>query len=453
MLAAKGQRAWPMARRFALQNGLLILFATLTIIGFNLTLLQSQLIDQERTKALRTVATLAEFSALYLNELRINEMQIALAEVKRSPQVLEAAVVARDGKVIADGTSEFEQALTDRSADPAIVQALAAREQIIIQDATSLTVAQPIIFSSQDIGAIRLVFSLDELNQNLNAARTTSAILVIGFLALGFLISHWWSKRVTKPLVGLTQSIQTLATGNMQLSVEETGARELRALANSFNSMVDSLREKDQRITRLAYFDTLTDVPNRRRMQDVVEQLLEHYDDLPWADHADELEQVSLLMIDLDRFKQVNDTFGHPVGDDLLIAVCERICAIIEQNEAWPVESTIPLNVMARLGGDEMVVLLSNKTAEDVVAVGNRIVEELCRPFTLDGNHVEIGASIGVAYWPRQVDDRAGLMRASDLAVYRAKRNGRGQVQVYDPVIDEVGDQPPIEREGDPVIA
>jgi len=167
-------------------------------------------------------------------------------------------------------------------------------------------------------------------------------------------------------------------------------------------------RNAEARITHLARFDELTGLPNRLNFRDEIEHLLAVPHD------ADQLS--ALLFIDLDQFKQVNDTLGHPCGDQLLRAVAERLRAMLR-----------PEDFVARFGGDEFVVFQQNiKSTDEAATLARRIVDHLSERYRIDNHLVEIGASIGIAMTAADGNSADTLLKNADMALYRAKADGRG---------------------------
>ncbi len=164
------------------------------------------------------------------------------------------------------------------------------------------------------------------------------------------------------------------------------------------------------------HLDTLTGLPDRRSFNETLARKL-----------VVEGEKTALLMGDLDRFKAVNDTLGHPVGDALLIAVAGRLKGCLRGQD-----------LAVRLGGDEFAVLLpACARDEEATEVARRIVEMLSRPFLLHGQVASIGASVGIAFAPEDAAEPDELVRTADLALYQAKADGRGGWRRYDPVMNE----------------
>ncbi len=170
---------------------------------------------------------------------------------------------------------------------------------------------------------------------------------------------------------------------------------------------VTERRNAEARISHLARYDELTGLPNRVNFRDEIERLMKMPQD------AGELS--ALLFVDLDQFKQVNDTLGHPCGDQLLCAVAERLRAMLR-----------PEDFVARFGGDEFVVFQQNiNSSEDAAVLARRIVDHLSERYKIDNHLVEIGASVGIALTSPDASADT-LLKNADMALYRAKADGRG---------------------------
>jgi diguanylate cyclase (GGDEF)-like protein len=167
-------------------------------------------------------------------------------------------------------------------------------------------------------------------------------------------------------------------------------------------------RNAEARISHLARYDELTALPNRLNFRDEIERLLV----IPR--HAAQMS--ALLFVDLDQFKQVNDTLGHPCGDQLLCAVADRLRTMLR-----------PEDFVARFGGDEFVVFQQNiKSAEEAASLAQRIVDHLSERYKIDNHLVEIGASVGIAMTSPAGISADTLLKNADMALYRAKADGRG---------------------------
>ncbi|WP_428943355.1 putative bifunctional diguanylate cyclase/phosphodiesterase [Pantoea sp. FN060301] len=179
------------------------------------------------------------------------------------------------------------------------------------------------------------------------------------------------------------------------------------------------LSASEAQAQHLAFHDVLTGLPNRALVEERLTQAL--------GKMTRNDEHIALLLLDLDRFKLVNDTYGHHAGDELIIEVGHRLNALVSENDT-----------VGRLGGDEFVVVVTNIRAADVVqALCERIIAALSLPFTLLGSETWIGVSIGVSMAPDDAIDRSEMMRKADIALYEAKSQGRGQYQLFERVMDE----------------
>jgi len=173
-------------------------------------------------------------------------------------------------------------------------------------------------------------------------------------------------------------------------------------------------KEAEAELTRQALHDQLTGLPNRGLLLDRLDQALAQ------ARRSGRL--VAVLFLDLDRFKLVNDSRGHAAGDELLVAVAERLRAILR-----------PLDTIARFGGDEFVMVCHDVGAlDDVLHVAERVVEALRRPFTLNGDHTFLSVSIGIAVSDGTSSSPGELLRDADAAMYRAKEGGRARWEFFD---------------------
>ena len=184
-------------------------------------------------------------------------------------------------------------------------------------------------------------------------------------------------------------------------------------------SDITAIKQSQEKLDFLAHHDALTGLPNRLLLHDRLEHAV--------ARARREKTGLALLFLDLDGFKGVNDTLGHAVGDQLLVAVAERLSRRLRASDT-----------LARLGGDEFLVLIEDEPhAEDAVVLANALLELLSAPFAVGDHELFISASVGVSFYPDDGADSDALMRSADLAMYRAKANGRNNFQFYTPAMTE----------------
>jgi diguanylate cyclase (GGDEF)-like protein/PAS domain S-box-containing protein len=179
---------------------------------------------------------------------------------------------------------------------------------------------------------------------------------------------------------------------------------------------ISERRRSQEQLAYMAYHDALTALPNRILAEQEMELALAR------ARRSDGA--VALMFVDLDGFKQVNDRFGHAVGDQLLAGVAGRLASVLRDSD-----------LLARLGGDEFLVLIADLPADGVVAVknvGEKLLEALREPFELDGRKLSTGASIGISLYPADADDTETLLRHADAAMYLAKAAGGRRIAFYE---------------------
>ncbi|WP_239954608.1 bifunctional diguanylate cyclase/phosphodiesterase [Pantoea sp. Z09] len=211
---------------------------------------------------------------------------------------------------------------------------------------------------------------------------TALAVLVVMLLCL-YMVRRLWTSSL-----------------NLSQSMLKLGASEAQAL-------------------HLAFHDVLTGLPNRALVEERLTQAL--------ALATRHEQRVALLLIDLDRFKNINDTYGHHAGDELIIAVAHRLSSLVRASDT-----------VGRIGGDEFIVVMPEvDNIGQVQALAQRILDALSQPFALFGGEVWSGASIGLVLAPKDGLDRQELVRKADIALYEAKSGGRGKYRQFERVMDE----------------
>ncbi len=173
-------------------------------------------------------------------------------------------------------------------------------------------------------------------------------------------------------------------------------------------------KHAEDRLDRLAHYDSLTNLPNRRLFYDRLEQAL--------AQARRRKTELALLFLDLDHFKQINDTLGHEVGDLLLKALAERLVGCVRESDT-----------VSRLAGDEFVVLLVDISGpQDASRVAQRIIQAVSDTYHLEEHEIVVTTSVGICFYPQDGQDRTTLLRNADAAMYRAKMLGRNRFEFYE---------------------
>lgn len=333
---------------------------------------------------------------------------------------LHAAVVADDNGRWSQAAGSMT-ALDARSAQLA-QQHLGAAFEMNLGGAKSIALAKPLpTFSDGEKATLLLAYPKAEAMADARKLQLAlGAITLLNLLLVAF--ATWKAAaRITQPLARLDEAAGRLASGE-HVQVRVRGEDELARLANSFNEMVGKIAEREQRITQLAFNDTLTGLPNRSMFQ----QQLDHL----FRATEGNGRLFALHCLDLDQFKVINDTLGHPAGDALLVEAARRV-----QHAARG-------HFVARLGGDEFVVLQTVDDDRDAIdRLARDILGEMAQPMVLDGNEVVPSTSIGIAIAPQDGQDGGALLRSADLALYRAKEGGRGTYAFFEESLNERAQQ------------
>ena len=206
-------------------------------------------------------------------------------------------------------------------------------------------------------------------------------------------------------------------TGGGIFGVDATGQGTFSYITERKRVETTHITERElseEKIQSMAYHDSLTGLPNRNLFSDRLGIAL--------AQAERNQKKVGVAMLDLDKFKDVNDTLGHDVGDLLLKAATERLSAALRKGDT-----------IARFGGDEFVLILPDlKTIENAIQVVQKIVDSFCKPFLIDTRQLIVTTSIGIAVYPNDGTDEAMLLKNADIAMYQAKQAGRARFQLYE---------------------
>ena len=276
------------------------------------------------------------------------------------------------------------------------------------------------------------------------AAITLGVLLVA--IGMATVVTILVARSITRPIQHLAEVTRTIAqTGNLRQKVAVEGLDEVGQLAATFNQMADRLhashteleRRVDERtveltetneqlqqeiterkraeetIKQMAYHDALTGLPNRRLFSDRLNLALAHA--------RRNQQKLAVMMLDLDNFKEANDTLGHSEGDKLLQAVGERLTSLLRKGDT-----------VARMGGDEFMLLLPEIAGgEGAAEVAQRILESIREPYVFDDHELHVTTSVGIAVYPDDGKDGDLLMKNADIAMYRAKDLGRDNYQSW----------------------
>ncbi|HEX7026947.1 MAG TPA: diguanylate cyclase, partial [Gammaproteobacteria bacterium] len=314
-------------------------------------------------------------------------------------------------------------------------------EGVVFHDKTA-SILHPVALHDQSRGWLYLLYDLSELT----ASHNRYTLIVLAVLFVGLLIAWAMSsvsqKFITEPIIqlaGLVEKIRRTKDYNERLYVDR--GDEIGVLIKGFNNMLATIQDRESELQRhgerleslvelrtrqlhhRANYDALTQLPNRYLLMEKLHQAIES------ARRAECC--MALLLIDLDRFKIINDSLGHHVGDELLQTLAKRLSRISRIDDC-----------VGRFGGDEFVILLSNiNGVEDAELVAHKVMAEFAEPFQLQHHRLHMSASIGISVFPRDADDAVGLLRRADISMYRSKANGQGTYLFYDNSMDNTDER------------
>jgi diguanylate cyclase (GGDEF)-like protein len=286
-----------------------------------------------------------------------------------------------------------------------------------VSGANSIALAKSLPTFSDGERAI-LLLAYPKAQALADARKLQLALALMTLLGLLVMAIATWraAGRITQPLARLDEAAGRLASGE-HVQVRVRGSDELARLATSFNEMVGKIAEREQRITQLAFNDVLTGLPNRTMFHQQLDQLF-------GASEGGAM--FALHCLDLDQFKVINDTLGHPAGDSLLVEAARRLRYAARGH------------FVGRLGGDEFVVLQSVGADRDAIdRLAREILTAIAQPLSIDGNELVPSTSIGIAIAPDDGGDGGTLLRNADLALYRAKEAGRGTYAFFEESLNQ----------------
>lgn len=299
-------------------------------------------------------------------------------------------------------------------------------------DFTSVGYSRPIIWQGQQVGRLQVLVSYSDVEMRIYYMAAYSALAFIFAIVIAVAVSRLVQKIVSQPLLRLHRLSQdVMETGNYSLRVDVSSLDELGQLGDAFNRMLCQIEQRDlmmekqvsqrtQELQKLAeefryraLHDTLTGLPNRALLNEEFNRAVAH------AKRVDK--QIAVMLLDLDNFKIINDSYGHDAGDELLKLVANKILSALRGED-----------VVCRIGGDEFIILLQGVESEShIEAVAQNLLQVLAQDFWVASRAVHIGVSIGASFYPQHGSDISELKRNADIAMYCAKEAGKNRLVVY----------------------
>lgn len=268
-----------------------------------------------------------------------------------------------------------------------------------------------------------MVVSESDFMAQINANTRQTIWLSAGALVAAIILGYFTSRFITHPIAALKVVAQRIAAGHLEQQVAPNAIRELDAVGQSFNRMAVQLQDSFTKLAYTASHDALTGLPNRATFQRLLTEAIVHRH-LQTQSSAISTHPalLAVLFLDLDYFKVLNDSLGHWAGDQVLIETANRLRTCIQNH-----------GHVARLGGDEFVILLDQLVQpSDVEAIVKQLLSVIQKPFVLNDTSAIISTSIGVAFSSNYITDADSMLRNADIALYRAKANGKAVYEVFD---------------------
>jgi diguanylate cyclase len=325
---------------------------------------------------------------------------------------VEVTFVAREG----DSREWLRSTLHDLDAEDRR-QLLAAAGQrsestpvIALSHGDYFTQWRPLRQGRGELGAL-LQFSRGQALASYRALERQLVLIALLSLVGSLAGALWLSRNVTRPVSQLADAARRIGQGDYLAVVPVQHNDELGELAQAFNGMQDGIARRERQIAHQAFHDALTSLPNRVGLHQALEAALTR---AAGTGHT-----VAVMMLDVDRFKEINDTMGHGIGDLVLIEIGRRLRGALRDDD-----------VLARFGGDEFVVLMEGIGNEDVERRVGDLLDQVARPIAADAMELYLDVSVGMALFPEHGSSAEELLRRADIAMYDAKES-RSRLQLY----------------------
>lgn len=346
-----------------------------------------------------------------------DQIQKILISLRHKEEVQHAYVLGRESELLGDYHS-----VQNESLDKGIFKALnrnGAQQWRGLQLFTLIDIEA----DGQKVGSLVIVASIYAFIYQMFFEIFILLMIVAGSILVTYKYRALLRDSILKPIAQLNMLTgKIIETKNLNNKIPVYSKDEIGELAKNFNSMLEDLskthtelnRQKDS-LAYKAHHDALTGLPNRALFNDRLEQAI--------SKARRNKEKIALFFIDLDHFKEINDTLGHEVGDEVLKFFASRLNASVRT------EDTI-----ARLGGDEFMVIMENlQNPEAISVVANKIVSIVKEPIVFGDQTLNLGTSIGISVYPQNGETSEALIKSADIAMYKAKDEGRDNYQFYTP--------------------
>lgn len=309
----------------------------------------------------------------------------------------------------------------DPAACKKLLTKIQSRSNRLYQFSDQVTLVAPILLDGQNVGTVVLFADMRELRGRLFSSLLAAAVVFIVAAIAVYLLSMRLQRIISEPILELVDVMRRVSdTKDFSLRAEKPGDDEVGLLYDGFNEMLQEIEERNlvlgqrqDHLLELAHFDTLTHLPNRVLFHDRLQQAMN------LALRTDQI--IAVMFLDLDSFKDINDTLGHRTGDLLLQQVADRMELVLRD-----------CDTVARLGGDEFTIFNQNiVSANNACAVAQKLLDMFEIPFCLEGQQVYVTSSIGVTLYPVDGESIDEMLMNADIAMYHAKADGKNGYRLY----------------------
>jgi diguanylate cyclase (GGDEF)-like protein len=402
-------------------NGIIVLTTALSLLLVSIAYYvhQQQVIKQQATIELKTLSEIYSdtcTAALAFDDT--NGAQQLLCSLEAKPTVLAASVLNKRGDIFASYISS--------GIDPELLTSFIYPNKLTAAMVTTksqlFSLKTPIILDHETIGSFLIISDFSDVQEAQSRFILFLAVIYSFALLVTLLMSSRFQRHITLPIHRLITTMGDVARYNdFSLRVKLTNNDEVGRLCHGFNTMLERIEDQDtllknqkENLRFIATHDALTGLPNRTLFYDRLHKGI---------DRARRNNTVlAVLFIDLDRFKNINDTMGHDVGDLLLKAVASHLHGALREDDT-----------IARFGGDEFVIMLDNTKMDAIEYVMGKVTRAIKTPVELQGRRVVITPSIGISCFPKNGQTPDQLIKYADVAMYHVKNSGRDASQRYLP--------------------
>ena len=286
--------------------------------------------------------------------------------------------------------------------------------ELVIRD-SSIYLSKQIAMGGEELGVIVISANLNDLTNEQKRYFLIIGLALIGSVLFTYLLNWKLQKRLSSPISELINLVGYVAKNEKyHKRLKNFRDDEIGDLILGVNTMLDTIETHEMLLYNRAHYDELTQLPNRHLLM----ERLSHAIKVAKRNNT----EIALLFLDLDRFKIINDSLGHRIGDELLLQVAAKLVKVLRASDS-----------ISRWGGDEFVMLLEDvNKKEDIDAIVEKIIMELAEPTIVSGHRLHVSSSVGIARYPQDGENCQSLLKHADISMYHAKGQGIGKSCYFD---------------------